>query len=252
MQDENPNHRVLKTGHYAGLKFEEGWFFIHVLETEFVELKPWILLNENQNRDVIAANTAGSTDDEIVDEVERHLVTPRTNEQNLVFQLMVGVAPSRMRIYPLFGRDRSPNLTGGAEPGSPQVAFDGFDSPYNNPSTQAEFFTLNGTDQLQLQAFNPMSEPAEARVSFHVNKMKYAVIDDVGVMADFIQGRKTFRDHTMGLGSQTNEQLRAPGWLMDKFGDVVMTTQEILEATEDENNTASGRVGGRLPDANMG
>jgi hypothetical protein len=252
MQDENPNHRVLQTGHYAGLKFEEGWFFIHVLETEFTELKPWILLNENGNRDVIAADTAGSTDDEIVDEVERHLVTPRDNEQNLVFQLLVGVSPSRMRVYPLFGRDRAPNLTGGAEPGSPQLAFDGYDSPYNNPSTQAEFFNVNGIDQLQLQAFNPMNEPSEARLSFHVNKMKYAVIDDIGVMADFIQGRKTFRDHSMGLGAQSTDQVRAPGWLMDKFGDAVMTTKEILEEAESSGQNGSASIGDRLPETSMG
>lgn len=252
MQDENPRHRVLKTGNYAGLKFQEGWFFIHVLETEFIELKPWILLNENNNRAEIAGETAGSADDEVVDEVERHLVTPDSNEQNLVFQIMVGVAPSRMQLYPVFGRDRAPNLAGGAEPGDPQVPLSGEDSPYNNPSTQGEIFTVNGIGQLQLQAYNPMPEPAEARVSFHVNKMKYAVVDNVEVMADFIQGTRPFRDHSMGLGAQTNEQLRAPTWLMDRFGDVVMTTQEILEQAETEGGQMNGsNVRDRLPDTNM-
>lgn len=249
MQDENPNHRVLKTGNYAGLKFEQGWFFVHVLETEYIELKPWILLNENNERGEIGAQTAGSTDDEIVDEVDRRLLTPRQSEQNMLFQLFVGVAPSRMQIYPRFGRDSTPNLVGGAGPGSPQVPLTGFDSPYNNPSQQGEVITVNGMESLALQAYNPMDEPAEARLSFGVNKMKYVVIDDENVMLSFLQGQRPFREHPVGLGAQDRDQMKAPGWLMDKFGDAVLSTQEIFERADTE--TANEDIGSQFPRPNM-
>jgi hypothetical protein len=251
MQNENPNHRILKTGNYAGLKFRDGWLFIHVLETEFIELKPWILLNESGNREAIAAETAGSADDEIVDEVGRQLVEPQDEEQNLVFQLMTGVAPSRMQIYPRFGRDRAPNLVGGAEPQSPQVPFNGYDSPYNNPSTQSEIFTVNGMDSLQLQAYNPMDEPQEARVSFHVNKMKYTVIEDVNKMRAFIQGQLPFRDHAMGLGSQEKDQVRAPGWMQSAFGDLMYSTEEILTQSSGNDTSSLGTGTPTFPEGNM-
>lgn len=229
MRNNKAESRVLRTGHYAGLKFEQGWFFIHVLETEQVNLKPWILLNENENRSEIAPETSGSTDDEIVDEVERQLVEPRGNEQDLVFQLHFGIAPTRVQVFPQFGRDSTPNLTGGSEPGKPQIWATGEDSPYNNPTNETEAFTVNNMDTLALQAYNPTDEPLEARLSVHVNKMRYAVVEDEDLMRAFIQGQQPFRDHSMGLGSQRRDQIKAPGWLMDRFGDLVKTTGEILE-----------------------
>lgn len=243
MQDENPNHRLLQTGNYAGLKFEEGWFFIHVLETEFIELKPFILLNENNEREAIAPATAGTTDDEILDRVERELVTPRKNERNLIFQNFVGVAPSRVQLFPVFGRDRSPNLVGGSEPGNAQVPLNGYDSPYNNPSAQGELFTTEGMNDMKLQAYNPMEEETEVRVSFHVNKLKYAVIDDLNRMGGFLRGEIPWRSHSVGLGAQTNDQVRAPSWMLDKFGDAIYTTREILEDTSGGNGESSPQLG---------
>lgn len=248
MQDENTNHRLLQTGNYAGLKFEDGWLFIHVLETEYIELKPWILMNQDEERAPIAPGEEGSPDDEIRDSVERRLITPDTNERNLIFQNFVGVAPSRMQIYPIYGRDGVPNLAGGAEPGKPQVPITGFDSPYNNPCSQAEFFTLEGISDLSLQAYNPMDEEAEARISFHVNKMKYAVIDDMEQMRGFLQGQIPWRAHTIGLGAQNNDQRRAPSWLTDKFGDVMYSTQEILESGQEETPIEGDQFGEEVLD----
>lgn len=243
MHKNKQEGRTLKTGQYAGLKFKEGWLFIHVLETEQVELKPWILMNENEERNPIGANTAGSEDDEIVDAVERELVEPRGSEQNLIFQLQIGIAPSRMQVFPIFGRDKSPNLTGGVEPGEkPQVWATGYDSPYNNPSPQAEIFTTNNISSLALQAYNPMDESAQARLSINVNKMKYAVVEDEDLMLSFIQGQQPFRDHSMGLGAQQQDQLRAPSWMQEKFGDVMLSTEEILNV-----NSGGSSVGGQVP-----
>lgn len=253
MHNQNVQGRLLNTGHYAGLKFEEGWFFVHVLETEYAELKPWTLLNENEERAEIAPQTPGSTDDQIVDSVERELVEPRGNEKNLIFQTYLGVSPSRVQIFPFFGRNRSPNLTGGAEPGKPQIFLNGYDSPYNNPSEQSEIFTINSMDTLALQAYNPMTEPAEARVSMHVNKIKYAAVEDVDMMKAFIQGQRPFRDHTMGLGVQDKEQIKAPGWLQDRFGDLIMSTEEILQSGGGGGSSTSAEsIGDRFPSASGG
>lgn len=230
MKNHNNGGRLVDTGHFVGLKFSQGWLFVHVLETEYVELKPWILLNENDNRAAIASNTAGSQDDEIVDEVGRQLIEPDDDEQNLVFQVFVGASPSKIQIFPIFGRDRRPNLTGGSEPGDPHFLFNGYDSPYNNPSEQAEFFLLDAIDSLSFQAYNPLPESTEARLSFHVNKFKYAVVEDKGLMKAFLQGQMPFRDHSVGLGAQAQDQSKAPGWLIERFGDVILTTREILNS----------------------
>lgn len=229
MRQETRDPRTLKTGNYLGLKFQdEGWWFTQILETEFIELKPWILLNENGNRDVIAAQTAGSEDDEITDTTDRHYIIPRDDEQNLIFQVQVGIAPSRMQVYPIFGRDRAPNLRGSAEPGEPQVPITGFDSPYNNPSREAEFFTINDMEFPSLQAFNPMDTAEEARLSFHVTKMKYATIDDKETQRALLQGQIPARFAPMGMGAQARDQLKTPNWLRNTFGPEIRTTEDIL------------------------
>lgn len=228
MHGDNKKTRLLESGHYVGMQFQDGWWFFQVLGNEFLELKPYTLLNENGNRDEIAAQTAGSEDDEITDPQDRHYLIPRDSEQNLVFQVQFGVAPSRMQIYPFFGRNRSPNLRGTTEPGEPQVPYTGFDTPYNDPSTQAEMFTVNSQSLPAFQAFNPADQRQEATMSFHVNKLKYATITDVNFMAAMLQGQRRFRSHMTGFGAQEGDRLKAPNWLMDTFGDSIKTTNEIL------------------------
>lgn len=228
MEGNAKQTRLLEEGHYVGMKFQEGWWFFHVIGRETIDLKTYTLDNENGNKDVIAPRTAGSEDDEITDSRDRNYLLPKDSEQNLVFQVLFGIEPSRMQVYPFFGRNRSPNLRGKAEPGTIQVPYDGFDSPYNNPSTDAELFTVNDQERPAFQAYNPMREPAEAKVSFHVNKLRYATVDDVGLMKAMLQGQVPARTHMTSLGAQNSDQLRAPNWLQDTFGDEIMTTEEIL------------------------
>lgn len=241
--ERNNQDSILRPGHTLGLKFEDGWWFNQVLETEYIELKPWILLNENENRDVIAAQTAGSQDDEFKDTLERRHILPDDQQQNLIYQVRFGVAPSRMQIYPIFGRDRAPNLTANSEPGEPEVPFTGYDSPYNDPQNQAEVFTVNEQEFPSLQAYNPMSEDKEARVSVHVNKIKYGTVEDMGVMKAIIQGQQPAKLHQVGLGARKRDQLSAPSWLQNTFGEYIKSTEEILN-----HSGGSGGGGTTLPD----
>jgi hypothetical protein len=245
MRRETRDPRQLDTSNYLGLKFaEQGWWFIQILETEFIELKPWTLLNENDNRGEIAAQTAGSQDDEIQDAVDRHFVIPRDDEQNLVFQVQFGIAPSRVQVFPIFGRDRAPNLRGTAEPGEPQTPYTGFDSPYNNPSREAEFFTVNEMEFPSLQAYNPTDEPVEAQLSFHINKMKYATIEDEATQRALLEGQIPCRFAPMGLGAQQRDQLKVPNWLRDHFGSEIRSTEDILSATNGNGRGAVSQLQG--------
>lgn len=232
MQDNPYNNGLLRTGMFAGLHFDQGWFFIQTLDTEYIELKPWILLNENETRAEIAAQTAGSTDDEVVDENGRYFLLPSDQEQDMVFQIQYGISPSRVQIYPFYGRDRTPNLESTAEPGTPQVPVSGYDSPYNNPNPTAELFAVNSQSKPAFQAFNPMDDATEARLSFHVNKVKYAVVEDIDLMRAMLQGNQPARLHSMGLGAQKRDRINAPSWLMDVFGENVHTTQELISESD--------------------
>lgn len=245
MHTPNNYTGMLEPGHFLGVKFSEGWLFFHVLEREFIELKPWILMNENENRDVIAAETEGVEDDKIQDTQGREYVVPDSKDRNLLYQVRFGVAPSRMQVYPIFGRDRSPNLIQNSEPGEPEVPVTGFDSPYNAPTQQSEFLTFNAQELPALQAYNPMSEAKEARLSFHINKMKWAVVEDVGLMRAMLQGLQPAKLHAAGLGAKRRDQLSPPAWLTDRFGNQMKTTKEILESGDD------AQTGGRnvsIPD----
>lgn len=246
MRNKDKNGKTLLTGQFLGLKFSSGWLFTRVLETEFIELKPWILLNENDSRGAIAAETAGSQDDEVQDTLDRHFIVPEENEQNLIFQIKYGIDPSRIQIFPIFGRDRTPNLVGTAEPGNPQIPVNGFDSPYNDPSEQTELFIVNGQEFPSFQAYNPMDESSEARLSFHVNKMKYAVVTDINIMKAMLQGQQPAKLHPMGLGAQRRDQLSIPAWVNRNFGDHIHSTEDIL-SHESQGGQGSIPGAGSLP-----
>lgn len=225
-------NNLAKTGHYIGLKFSDGWFFAHVLDTEYIELKPWILYNQDGERGELEPGEVGlPKDNEVEDLSERDLIVPRENERDLMYQVFMGVSPSRLRVFPYYGRNNRPNLVGGAEPENAQTPLTGYDTPYNAPTRQSEFFTLNDIPDLSFQPHNPTSEAVEPRVSFHVNKFRYAAIEDEQLMKSFIQGQTNFRDHSIGLGARQNEQEPAPGWLKSRFSDVILTTEEIMEFT---------------------
>lgn len=236
MNNNTSDSNLLLTGYFLGLKFREGWWFTHILETEKMELKPWVMLNENQERGQIAPQTAGEQDDEITDTLGRQYTMPSESERGMIFQCLYGIAPSRIQVFPSYGRNRAPNLRGNAEPGGPQVHVEGYDSPYNNPAQDSEFFVVNGQETPSLQAYNPMSEPAEARLSIHVNKLRYATITDRGVMKAILQGQQPATLHPMGLGAQSSDQLSAPSWLLDTFGDHIYSTGDVLDYSS--SNTA--------------
>lgn len=241
MLTKQRDSRIALPGHFIGLHWDEGWWFLQVLGSSKLELKPWILLNNEGNRTTIPANTSGNQD-EIQDSNSRRLLEPNKSERNLVHQILVGVSPSRMQVLPFFGRDQNLGLETSAQLGEDELWLTGFDSPYNNPSEQSEVFYVNDMTALKLQAFNPMDEAQEARVSFFINKVRYATVTDVNMMKAMLQGQVPSRKHMMGLGAQNRHQLKTPEWLDDTFGEHILTTEQILREgdTSKANRGAPG------------
>lgn len=242
MRTQQRDNRFALPGHYMGLHWDGGWWFVQVLGTSQLELKPWILLNENDNRAAISANTAGNQD-EIQDSSSRRLLEPNDSERNLIWQILVGASPSRMQIFPLFGRDQNLGLENSIATGEDEYWITGFDSPYNNPSPQSEVLYVNDMKSLKLQAFNPMDEAQEARLSFHINKVRYATVTDIDMMKAMLQGQIPASKHMMGLGAQDRHQLKPPEWLKDTFGEHIHTSEEIMNQGDSSNaNTAGASV----------
>jgi len=220
---------------------------LQVLGTSQLELKPWILLNGSGNRAAISAQSSGNLD-EIQDNTSRKLLEPNDSERNLIFQILVGVEPSRMQLFPFFGRDQNLGLEDAIAPGEDELWINGFDSPYNNPSQQSEVLYVNDMERFKLQAYNPMDEADEARVSFHINKVRYATITDVNMMKAILQGQVPSHKHMMGLGTQDRYQLKVPEWLNDTFGEHIRTTEEILSRGDASQATqAAGGLSIRNP-----
>lgn len=242
---KNQEDKFLQTGHFLGLKFQEGWWFVHVLETEMDILKPWILLNENENRAPIAAATAG-TEDQIRNTVGDEVILPDDDEKDLIYQSRIGIAPSRMQLFYLYGRERNNALQNYDQPGDPAPIINGFDSPYNDPAPITEVFGLNDMAPLKLQAFNPIDEAKEARISVHVNKLKYATVTNVDLMNSFLQGQVRARLKPSGRGAQRQDQIKAPTWLLDTFGEHVLTTEEIFAKSEEADNGRGIQVTGSI------
>jgi len=228
MNPEQRDTRLLQTGDRVGLKFNSGWLFLQVIGTEYVELKPWILMNENQNRAAIAPQTAGYDADEIQDPLSRDLLEPNKDRRDEVFQILYGVAPSRMQVFRLYGRNRNTALENYDAPGDPAAYLNGFDSPYDNPSSVSELFYVNAMSPLRLQAYNPMDEAKEARLSFHVNKLRYNVITNENLMKAMLQGQTPAKLTMMGDGVSNSDELDVPDWINEAFGDNIYSTNEIL------------------------
>lgn len=242
MRNKYNHSRLLREGHYAGLKFDEGWLFIQVVGTEYVELKPFVLRNNDDERALIQAGESGSDTDEIRDSQDRKVLEPDDSERNSIFQIMYGVAPSRMRIFSLYGRERNKSLQDFDEPGDPAAFVNGFDSPYNNPTQEAEVFYVNSMSPLRLQAYNPMDEDEEARLSFHINKLRYNVVTDRGLMKSMLQGTQPARLSMLGGGIQNRDQVGIPNWVQEAFGEHIHSTDEVLSS-----NSNTGGGGSPLP-----
>lgn len=239
MNTDQRDSRMLREGMFAGLKFAGGWWFIQVVGTEFVELKPWILQNSNENRAAIAAQTAGVNDDEITDSQGRLIVEPNDSERNTVFQIMYGIAPSRMQVFELYGRDRNRSIQEYDAPSEPGAYTTGFDSPYDNPTRESELFYVNSQSPLRLQAYNPMDEATEARLSFHVNKLRYTTVTDKGLMKAMLQGQQPARFAMLGGGVQNRNQSNIPNWVNEAFSEHIHTTEEILGADSSQSQGSS-------------
>lgn len=239
MQNENSGPTLDRGGHYLGLKFDEGWWFVQVLGTAFQEVKPWTLLNESGDRDVIASDDVGERD-EFRDSQGRLLLEPNDSERGTINQLLFGVAPSRVQLFPYFGRNQNVGLEDSIQPGENEVWVDGFSSPYNNPSRQSEVYYINDMSRLKISAYNPMDEPVEAKVSIAVNKIQYATVSDVNVMKAMLQNQIPVHKHMMGLGVTSANQLKMPSWLRSSFGEHIKDTEEILD--EGDTSQASNTV----------
>lgn len=238
MKNQNEPNR-LDSGHFLGLKFKEGWWFTQVLSVSELELKPWILLNENDNRAEIASQTAGNKD-EVRDSVSRRLLEPNDDERDLIFQIHVGIAPSRMQLYPSFGREQNLGLEDNIATGEDEHWVTGYDSPYNNPSEQSEIFYINDMSRLKLQAYNPMDRAEEAKVSFHVNKIHYGTVTDVNMQKALLRNQIRSKKEPVGLGAKEEDQLSAPNWLKRAFGEHIRSTGEIIK--KGDSNKAENQM----------
>lgn len=235
MKEEKRDPRLLRTGMFAGLKFDDGWWFIQTIGREYNEVKPVTLLNEDEDRDEIAPGTEGVTTDEIEDSQDRNILEPSSSQRNLVFQVLYGIAPSRFQVFELYGRERNNAVQDFDSPGDPAAYITGFDSPYNNPSRESELFTINSMAPLRLQAFNPTDTAAEAKLSFHVNKLRYTTVTDKDLMKAMLQGQQPARLQMMGGGAQNKDQIGIPTWVDEAFGEHIYTTKEILSNGNSDN-----------------
>ena len=92
---------------------------------------------------------------------------------------------------------------------------------------------------LRLQAYNPMDEAAEARLSFHINKLRYTTVTDRSLMKAMLQGQQPARFSMLGGGVQNRNQVGIPNWVDEAFSDHIHTTKEILDANSTGGNGQS-------------
>ena len=227
MQQSKRDGQPLKTGHFLGLKFDEGWWFIQVLSTSKLELKPWQLPDNNGNKAEIPAQTAGNFD-EIRNENGQLLLEPGEDERSLIFQIFAGVAPSRIQLYPEFGREQNLGLEQNITPGEDEIWADGHTAPYGSMTENGELFYINNMSRLRLTAFNPTDESFPAKASFLINKIHYATVTDINLMKAMLQNQVTAKKHPVGLGATDKDQLDLPEWVSTAFGEHIYSTEEIL------------------------
>lgn len=231
------------------MQFDDEWWFVSITGTEYDEVKPWTLKNSNDNRAALSADTSGTNDQNITDPNGNKILEPDDQDRNIIHQILVGVAPTRMQVFTLFGRDRNNAVQNYDEPGEPGVYISGNDSPYDNPSPTSEVIYINSMSPLRLQPYNPTDTSLTAHVSFHIQKLKYATITDKNLMRAMLQGRQPAHLTMMGLGVNDADQVGVPTWLNEAFGEHLYSTEEILAADEEDSSSAGAAEfasGGRL------
>lgn len=227
---------LLQGGHRLAVHWQDRWLFITVLNTETVQMKPYQLSDSDGNQEPLDPGEIGIDDDEIVDANGRNILEPKKTERDIINQVHFGIAPSRMNVHILHGRNYNRSLRDYEEPEDPAPILDGYTTPYSRPSPQhSEMFIFNDMEMPRLQAYNPMDEASPAKVSFHVRKLHYNVITNPKEQRGILQGQVPANIHSAGLGARDNDRIQAPGWLVDSFGQHMPTTNEILANFNEED-----------------
>lgn len=233
---QNPyDNGMVRAGQRVLLKFEEGYLGLQVIGAQFLELKSYTLKNSNGDREELAGGELG-TSENIVSFLNSNeqILEPEDSSRDTAYQIQLGISPSRMELYPRFGRQRTIGSGGqDAAPGNSLTPFTGEDSPYNNPSEQTEIFYVNDMEPLKLQPYNPTSEPLEANISVHINKLHYGVIRNPVVLRGMLQGQTPARLAEVGLGEKRRDQLEAPSWVLNSFGENLYSAVDLINSDFD-------------------
>jgi len=173
--------RILDENQILGLKFALGtaptvaYFEIKTKERP-INLKGYALGSTDGGVTgtlAVALTTTGTGWDEIVDAAGRYLLEPEY--ENLVFHCFYGISPAYAWVYRRYPAnvDRG-SLIGTREVGGKVGAISGYDSKYNNPSPETEFFTVKGTHPSFL-GYHPYTNPAATYVYLNVFVVRYGV-----------------------------------------------------------------------------
>jgi hypothetical protein len=121
-----------------------------------------------------------------------------------ILQVWAGLAPSVLRFWVqqppsqyvnLFDNNLYPLTQSGQ--GLDIGMIDGFDSPYNYPAQESEFFSFKNI-QLQFSLANPVPEQIAPRVLFVMNQLKVIPVTDPAMVVNIFSGRVPRRVATIG------------------------------------------------------
>jgi hypothetical protein len=224
---EDPDYSPVEN-YLVGLLWNEGYFFFKTVRKETTNLSNWCPVAATQTasaRNLAVDGTTGWVTP--IDQQSRNYLEPQ--KEGVIYQFFFGVSPSTARVFYSFPlrTDRGSITTDREVPSSTADVgyFDGFDSPYENPSSETEMWSVK--DKVPFFNLNNPginAKPQTINLNFYLNMYSYYPITNTQTARDIIEGKRKAHIYTMG---DPEDPASAPSWLLRRFKQYMLKPEEV-------------------------
>lgn len=220
----------LQPGHFLGLKFSDGYYFMKILAREWSFLKYNLYYDTSTTTLATVTATSAWNDVQVSTSDARNQLAPEDSRRDQLYQIFYGISPSVAEVYTQYvsRMDRNSLIGTRAVPGDVGYV-NGEQSPYNDPSVKTQMFTLNQLTPA-FKAYNPSDYTITVYAAFHVMKYTYEPVKDTNIIREFMKSQRRVRLETMG-GIDEGRILTAPSWLQTEYRNIPKPMELGAEGT---------------------
>jgi len=138
----------------------------------------------------------------------------KIDRDNEIWQIFYGIAPSYLKVLPVQPPSSAPiyHLDQSITPSQTfiKIGFDGFASPFDEPSDKTEAYVLAGLS-IGFVLINPVTIPISPKLKFIINRMIVEPITDPNMARAILDGKVPA--HIVTIGSAENDLSSNINWV---------------------------------------